>query len=928
MNEIESFLINLNLIQTNNNKNEANLSTSSSKEINEKIADYTLNGGDGGGWKILKSIYENKLEINEIFGEKLINLLINTCAQLVCNLPVESKYNLNKHSFQTRYSSQIYLNLFDDSFDREEMNLNDSESIGGNNKENNNRNDDEAFKYSIKLSNSNGTLFDLIIICLNLYIKYNDGTNNTILNDKNNNKSLVLNTFCDSIFNKVNNDQSDSQNINIIRLIYLKFLNKLFKLNFKNLNNKTSSMKSTTSPIIGNLPTQSSIVFKQASNHLFIEQFKLISLQNFNNNVDQLIYIVKMIVNYLYNFAKSFKFITDSSLFKSNYYNSTNMYSFECLVQLLNETLTFLFDNILKLDEELVILKNDQNFFDFNKYKINNKYWKRLTMILIEMKSFKNNYQHAQICLRSKHTHISCKINLYEIENRHDDISLIQKSCLFAKLTDILFKNLVSNFASTDNSNSDCVSKLILQIKSNRLIQMIKKFGVCTCINLDELINMQTIRTNKYFFNQNICSIIFDYLLSVFNYTLKSSNVNSPVDKQQSSSSSSTSKITKRRSIFFPLMVDESLTDPAKSLNKDLVNFASNIIVESSDKDNDLFKQFYDIIIKLDEKSILVIKYLTSSLNKYTKYLPHLLPHNDQSHNDKQEDLEVNLSIKYRWFIHEIFYLFKNVLDYLNNQTGDSQTSLLIFEMICKYLGEFLILSNSNTNLNTKNNNVDLDKSSNKSSTTSTPYQTDRRNSSVGLSSSSTFHGRTGLGENYYTVHDSASNQQIEFKINTKFIEFMNDNSIKLYDVVSNLCSMHNQTPYLAISLCSQLIFFKNSQQQEQYNHKTTSFNLNIEQHLSKCLIDKINSNLNLLNSTHVLDILVELYVKCSTFRLCLNECNLFHSNLMNCLTQTFQSLETSSSDTNTLKYLELLLDVIFVYFYYNRKVSFKLFLN
>ena len=43
-------------------------------------------------------------------------------------------------------------------------------------------------------------------------------------------------------------------------------------------------------------------------------------------------------------------------------------------------------------------------------------------------------------------------------------------------------------------------------------------------------------------------------------------------------------------------MVEESLTDPAKSLNKDLVNFASNIIVESSDKDNDLFKQFYDII--------------------------------------------------------------------------------------------------------------------------------------------------------------------------------------------------------------------------------------------------------------------------------------------------------------------------------------------
>jgi hypothetical protein len=920
MNELESFLINLNLIQTNNNENESNLS-SSNKEINEKIADYTLNGNNGGSWKILKSIYENKLDINEIFGEKLINLLIDTCAQLVCNLSTESKYHLDKHSFQSsRNSSKLYLNLFDDSFDREDANLNESQS---NVNKDNNSNDDETFKYSIKLSNSNGTLFDLIIICLNLFIKYNDGRNNTILTDRNNNKELVLNTFCDCIFNKVNNqDANSNNNINLIRLIYLKFLNKLFKLNFKNLNNQTSSTKSTVGPTMSNLATQSSIVFKQTSNHLFIEQFKLITQNNSITNIDQLTYIVKMIINYLFNFAKSFKFITDSSLFKSNYYNSTNMYSFECLSQLLNETLQFLFDNILKLDQELIVLRDDQNFFDFKKYKMNNIYWKRLTMILIEMKSFKNSYQHAQICLRSKHTHISCKINLYEIENRHDDISLIQKSCLFAKLADILFKNLVSNFTSTDNLDSDCILKLILKIKSNRIIQIINKLGICTCINLDELINMQTIRSKKYFFNQNICSIIFDYLLSVFNYSSKSSNLNSPVEKQQSSSSSS-SKITKRRSIFFPLMVDESLTDSAKLLNKDLANFATNIIVETSDKDRDLFKQFYDIIIRLDEKSILIVKYLISSLNKYTKYLPHLLTHNDQSNNNKQDDLEVNLSTKYRWFIHEIFYLFKNVLDYLNNENDENEKSFPLFEMICKYLGEFLILSNSNANYNTKNC-LDMNKSSNKSSATSTPYQTEKRNSSVGvgLSSSSTFNSRSGLGDNYYTLQDSVSNQQIELKINTQFLEFMNDNSIKLYDLASNFCLKHNQTPHLAISLCSQLIFFKNSQQ-EQFNFKTTGFNLNIEQHLSKCLIDTINSNLSLLNSTHVLDILVELYVKCSTFRLCLNECNLFHSNLMNCLTQTFQSLESSNCDTNVLKYLELLLDVIFVYFYYNRKVGF-----
>ena len=187
MKELESFLNKLNEIQK---KNCDNLML-----LNENVAKFILNDSTntdntddcGRGWNIVKSIYENKVKVNEVFGEKLINLLINTCAQLIINLSEESKYGLDKNQDFIKKNINLYLNLFDDIDDENEQ----EEATEKDLLVENLIQQDESepiFKYSLKFFDNqyNGNLFELIIICLKLYIKFNDGTNNSILNDNNN----------------------------------------------------------------------------------------------------------------------------------------------------------------------------------------------------------------------------------------------------------------------------------------------------------------------------------------------------------------------------------------------------------------------------------------------------------------------------------------------------------------------------------------------------------------------------------------------------------------------------------------------------------------------------------------------------------------------------------------------------------------------
>lgn len=180
MNELEDFIVDLNLIQ----KESLN-----SVDKHEKLAEYLFTGS---GWTLLKSINDQTVQVNAIFGEKLNDLLIDTCSKLLIYLSTESKFNfsddlanINDHSLLFNLSTEM-----------------------------------------VQFPNESGSLFHFIIICLNLYIRFNDGTNNNILYSRN----KILVKFCEILFDKNNQ---------FLKLIYLKFLKKLFKLNFDSMLKKT-----------------------------------------------------------------------------------------------------------------------------------------------------------------------------------------------------------------------------------------------------------------------------------------------------------------------------------------------------------------------------------------------------------------------------------------------------------------------------------------------------------------------------------------------------------------------------------------------------------------------------------------------------------------------------------------------------------------
>ena len=67
----------------------------------------------------------------------------------------------------------------------------------------------------------------------------------------------------------------------------------------------------------------------------------------------------------------------------------------------------------------------------------------------------------------------------------------------------------------------------------------------------------------------------------------------------------------------------------------------------------------------------------------------------------------------------------------------------------------------------------------------------------------------------------------------------------------------------------------------------------------------------------------MELFIKSESFRQALNEAaHSFHEDLVRCLREFFARDKSVEGHANDGKYLELLLDLILVYYYFNRRVS------
>ncbi len=197
-----------------------------------------------------------------------------------------------------------------------------------------------------------------------------------------------------------------------------------------------------------------------------------------------------------------------------------------------------------------------------------------------------------------------------------------------------------------------------------------------------------------------------------------------------------------------------------------------------------------------------------------------------------------------------------------------------LIEIICKYLHDFLLINNSFL-VNQQNEQQ---------------HQQDSNLSR--MKSTRTFH--------------SLTNFNFSSELTSNFIQFLNKKSIQLNKIILALRSRLAMS--LDVSVCSQLILF------QEVNEKIAS-KVSVEQSLCQSVIEVLSFE-TIVDNHLILDTLLELYLKSTVFRLALNESTAFYVHLLACFDAYIQN------DNDNLVYLELLLDLIFVYFYFNRKVN------
>ncbi len=472
----------------------------------------------------------------------------------------------------------------------------------------------EAFDIpTISSESEEGSLIEFFVICLSLFMRYNNGTNNCILLNKSNN--TILNEFCDILFNKYET-LSEEQ---IEKIIYLKFLNQIYARNFENLN------KHRQNAHVSN---------KMPSNTLFFEQFSLIS-KSFQNqkHIRLRKHLVIICIDYFYNYSLCTNFlISQNSGAKlstkfSNYSTSNSNLSFNSLCVILEKTFNFIINNMLLLDDIESARADEKTRQNIKRVDL---LWKKLNDVLTEMKLYKNNHHHVQTCLRSKHSSQSCKSSINEIGSKHNDISFVDNhSCIFAQIAKNLFTVLIensapnSNFISTNRYES---STFFCSIKFKRLYGLIQKLGICTCVPLKEFVDLQkhsnkildiqnkSIRIENYYFSELVCSeVVFEYFFLLINEENESSFKS---DDLEDAPRSIKNLNTRRKSVFLPLLVEQQLIKGGESEKNILFN------LENDEPNTDLFKNFNEIILRLDEKSVLVSKYLSTFLTKYAKFVP------------------------------------------------------------------------------------------------------------------------------------------------------------------------------------------------------------------------------------------------------------------------------------------------------------------
>lgn len=412
MNELEDFIVELNLIEKDTtHQNESDKA--------QKLAKYLLDPGTG--WKTLLGLYTCKLDVNSIFGEKLNNLLLNTCTKLFLHLPCDPLSSLVDHNDTVIINDR----LFSEQMDR--------------------------------TTDLTGNLFNFLVVCLAIYLRFNSGAyNSNILFTTN----PILSQLTQTLFNGKHNDDDRLQ------LVYFKFLSQLVRVNFDNLRNKKASASVGRLSNMTGGKQQSS----RSSQHLLMELFNLLK-GRVNKSRRSTACLLGLVVDYMYDYL----IYTSETI--------SDLSSFDCLVGMLELTSDFIFENL---------------FVDSARWPA---VMKKLHTLLAQMRALKNNHEHALNCLRPKHTSQWCKHDLVEIASRHNDITGVKSRCVFAKVNKFSLR-LVATLDKPGEHD-----------KRHRLLSLIEEFGLCTCLDVNDLIDTQILVFKKkllyviYEFNQT-CEFI------------------------------------------------------------------------------------------------------------------------------------------------------------------------------------------------------------------------------------------------------------------------------------------------------------------------------------------------------------------------------------------------------------------------------------
>jgi hypothetical protein len=876
MNNFEKFINDVNSILNPQDSNR--LIDEAAKH--ELLAKYLFNK-DQSGWSFLRFFQRSHdLEINAVFGEKLVNLLIDILIKILVHLKKlpDSRYGLSSlQNFPTESafspSNNIPISL--QSYDE-------------------------------------GSTFLLFLICLEIYLRFNDGTNTSPLQSTN----TILNDLCDIIFNKYEY-QCENDAINT-KLLYAKFLGKLFRLNFINLNKKSVKSNNFSGRQYSN--TAQNTVLTSKINNLFLKQFNVITenltLSNENSNAIKLEFL-EVCINYLYEFSLfsniSTRFTSTQASASETAHNShlvlnvnsKTSLAFESLKTLLEQTNEFLFKNINLLDFNENKLSDDSKSSNDSAAELISDslptndltYWKKLTHLLVDMKQFKNNYDHIETCLRTKHVFNLCKLSLNEIESKHNNISNLKSSeeCLFAKIGLKILDMLVQ--------------KGLGETLGYHFVILLEKIGLCTCLNFDTVLNLiekETILQNEDLLN----SVVFEFILSLFKYKNESSESRFKDDTLEEFTLMS-GVDSRRRSVFFDCPQNSSLNQ--------------------SEEYTSVFDKFSALISNFDRQSAVLCKFLNSSLKKYTKFIQKssifltLSSPISSSRNSGIESagltISLNQSVLYKQFIYEIIYLYNRILGKIAEHLQENPFKLEIFNSICLFFNEFFLLSNNGFSDSSHFDVQDFDELD-----TSLSTNHDKVLKSAGNEKNILSRRISPTDSiNSASTNSNSSNTSIQFemRLDRNFFDFMESNLYKIYDLVNKISIDFQMNQYTSILISSQLILFKYQQYQKFLIYQSEEESAG-EQHgdekkrnqdlLCKSLIEIIKNNSNLLDNDLIVGILLELYMKCSTFRSTLNELQNFDSNLVDLLGKAFDNKQN-------FNYLEVLLDLLFVFTYFNRKV-------